>query len=231
MATTITINNVRFSYCNLFQPSSRPGQDPKFSTTVLVPKTNTAAKAAIDAAIEAATQEGVSKKWNGQRPPIVAISVHDGDGVRPSDGMPYGAECKGCWVFTASSTKKPFVVDADMNYIIDPTQVYSGMWGNVNLSFFPYASTGKKGVGIGLNGVQKVHDGDPLTSQVTAEEAFKPVPMDQRQPAPAAQGYAAQAPAPGYAPPAQQYTAPAPAAQGYAAPQVDPITGQPIQQQ
>lgn len=175
MATTITINNVRFSYCSLFQPSSRPGQDPKYSTTVLVPKSNTAAKAAIDEAIEAATQEGVSKKWNGQRPPIVAISVHDGDGVRPSDGMPYGAECKGCWVFTASSKNPPFVVDCNVQHIIDPTQVYSGMWGNVNISLFPYNSNGKKGIGIGLNGVQKVRDGEPLTGRVTAEEAFQAV--------------------------------------------------------
>ena len=175
MATTITINNVRFSYCSLFQPSSRPGQDPKYSTTVLVPKSNTAAKAAIDEAIEAATQEGVSKKWNGQRPPIVATSVHDGDGTRPSDGMPYGAECKGCWVFTASSKNPPFVVDCNVQHIIDPTQVYSGMWGNVNISLFPYNSNGKKGIGIGLNGVQKVRDGEPLTGRVTAEEAFQAV--------------------------------------------------------
>ena len=175
MATTITINNVRFSYCSLFQPNARPGQDPKYSTTVLVPKSNTAAKAAIDEAIEAATQEGVSKKWNGQRPPIVSISVHDGDGVRPSDGMPYGAECKGCWVFTASSKNPPFVVDCNVQHIIDPTQVYSGMWGNVNISLFPYNSNGKKGIGIGLNGVQKVRDGEPLTGRVTAEEAFQAV--------------------------------------------------------
>ena len=176
MATTITINNVRFSYCKLFQPDSRPGQDPKYSTTVLVPKSNIEAKAAIDAAIEEATQIGTNKKWNGQRPPIVAISVHDGDGARPSDGMPYGAECKGHWVFTASSKVKPFVVDANVQHIIDPTQVYSGMWGNVNVSFFPYASNGKKGIGIGLNGVQKVQEGEPLTNRITAEDAFQAVP-------------------------------------------------------
>ena len=44
----ITINDVRFSYCNLFQPAARPGQEPKYSVTILVPKSNAAAKAAID---------------------------------------------------------------------------------------------------------------------------------------------------------------------------------------
>ena len=175
MATTITINNVRFSFCKLFQPDIRPGQDPKYSTTVLVPKSNTAAKAAIDAAIEEATQNGTEKKWNGQRPPIVVTSVHDGDGARPSDGMPYGAECKGHWVFTASSKERPFVVDANVQPILDATQVYSGMWGNVNVSFFPYANNGKKGIGVWLNGVQKVCDGEPLVNRVTAEDAFQAV--------------------------------------------------------
>ena len=51
----ITINNVRFSYCNLLQAVTKPGQtEAKFSVTVLVPKTNTAAKAAIDAAVRRA---------------------------------------------------------------------------------------------------------------------------------------------------------------------------------
>lgn len=116
----ITINNVRFSYCNLFQPQARPGQDPKYSTTVLVPKSNTAAKAAIDAAIAEALEYGVSKRWNGVRPPQPAICVHDGDGPRPSDGQPFGEECRNCWVFTASSKQAPFVVDANVQPIINP---------------------------------------------------------------------------------------------------------------
>ena len=170
----ITINDVRFSYCNLYEPVSKNGQDPKYSVTVLVPKTNTAAKAAIDAAIQEAAA-GVTKCWGGIRPPQPAICVHDGDGVRPSDGMPFGEECHGCWVFTASSKQQPFVVDTNVQNIIDPRQVYSGMWGNISINFFAYNQAGKRGVGCGLNGVQKTRDGEPLTSRVTAQEAFSPV--------------------------------------------------------
>lgn len=205
----ITINNVRFSYCNLFQPQARPGQDPKYSTTVLVPKSNTAAKAAIDAAIAEALEYGVSKRWNGVRPPQPAICVHDGDGPRPSDGQPYGEECRNCWVFTASNKQAPFVVDANVQPIINPTEVYSGMWGNVNVNFFPYNSNGKKGIGCGLNGVQKIGDGEPLSGRVTAEEAFKPVP-----PVNNSGGYGT----PGVAP----------AVPGYGMPGVDLITGAPL---
>lgn len=197
----VTINDVRFSYCNLFQPKApfnNPQGEPKYSVTVLVPKTNTAAKAVIDNAIAQAIDAGVSSKWNGVRPPQPAICVHDGDGPRPSDGSSFGEECKGCWVFTASTKQPPFVVDEYVQNIIDPTKVYSGMWGNVNVTFFAYNNAGKKGIGCGLNGVQKIRDGEALGGQITAQEAFKPVGNP-----PAA--------APAYAPPA-----------------VDPITGQPV---
>lgn len=197
----VTINDVRFSYCNLFQPKApfnNPQGEPKYSVTVLVPKTNTAAKAVIDNAIAQAIDAGVSSKWNGVRPPQPAICVHDGDGPRPSDGSAFGEECKGCWVFTASTKQPPFVVDEYVQNIIDPTKVYSGMWGNVNVTFFAYNNAGKKGIGCGLNGVQKIRDGEALGGQITAQEAFKPVGTP-----PAA--------APAYAPPA-----------------VDPITGQPV---
>ncbi len=211
----ITINDVRFSYCNLFQPQARPGQEPKYSVTILIPKTNAAAKAAVDQAVQEAIAAGVSKCWNGQRPPMPALCIHDGDGTRPSDGMPYGEECKGHWIITASSKQPPFVVDAQVQKIINPTEVYSGMWGNVNVNFFPYNSNGKKGVGCGLNGVQKTHDGEPLSSRITAEEAFKPVaaaaPGSYAPPAP---GWGVPAAAPGWGVPA---AAPAPAP-GWGAP-------------
>lgn len=202
----ITINDVRFSYANLFQPKpplNNPAGEPKYSVTILVPKTNVQAKAAIDAAVQEAVNAGVASKWQGAKPPILAICVHDGDGVRPSDGMPYGAECKGCWVFTASSKNPPFVVDGQLQHIMDPREVYSGMWGNVSVNFFPYNSAGKKGVGCGLNGVQKVRDGEPLSGHITAEEAFQRV--DQA----ATPGYGAAMPAPPWG-------------------GVDPITGLPL---
>lgn len=185
----VTINDVRFSYMNVFQakpPFNNPTGEPKFSVTILVPKTNTQAKAIIDQAIAQAIDLGVTSKWNGVRPPQPAICVHDGDGVRPSDGQAFGEEYKGCWVFTASSRADhaPFVVDTMVQTIIDPTQVYSGMWGNVSVSFFPYNNAGKKGIGCGLNGVQKIRDDEPLGNRVTAQDAFKPA-------APAAPNYGA----------------------------------------
>ena len=93
----VTINDVRFSYLNVFQakaPFNNPNGEAKFSVTILVPKSNTQAKAIIDQAIAAAIDAGVSTKWNNVRPPQPAICVHDGDGVRPSDGQAFGEDAQ-----------------------------------------------------------------------------------------------------------------------------------------
>lgn len=179
----ITISNVRFSYVTLFQPRppmNNPQAEPKYSLTILIPKTNTAALAAIQKAIAEAETAAVSTKWGNVRPPVIPNPLHDGDGVR-QDGTPYGSECKGCMVLTASANQDhpPFVVDQTLQKIIDPKKVYSGCWGNVSLSFFGYNSAGKKGIGCGLNGAQFVRDDTPLGgSAVTAEEAFGVVAVD-----------------------------------------------------
>ena len=99
----VLTGEVRLSYANLTTPrAAQQGQEPKYSVTLLIPKTDHATKADIDAAINAAATEAVSKVWNGVRPPQIAIPVWDGDGVRKS-GMPFGDECKGHWVITAST--------------------------------------------------------------------------------------------------------------------------------
>jgi hypothetical protein len=181
--TNVTTGRVRLSYVHLFKPYARPGQEPKYSTTILIPKSDVATKQRIDAAIQAAIEAGVNSKWNGVRPPQIAIPIHDGDGPRPSDGMPFGQECKSHWVMTASSNRQQAVVDLSLNPIIDETQVYSGMYARVNVNFFAYNSNGKKGVGCGLGPVQKIEDGEPLGGGISPEQAFS-VPYEASQPVP-----------------------------------------------
>lgn len=169
----VTTGKVRLSYVHLFQPyAARPGQEAKYSTTILIPKSDIATKQRIDAAIQAAIEQGVSSKWNGIRPPQVAIPIHDGDGPRPSDGMPFGEECRGHWVMTVSSNRQQAVVDINVNPILDQTEIYSGIYARVNINFFPYNANGKKGVGAGLGPVQKLADGEPLAGTISPEQAF-----------------------------------------------------------
>lgn len=230
--TNVTTGEVRMSYVHLFKPyAAMPGQEEKYSVTVLVPKSDTDTMGRINAAIEAAKQRGTTDKWNGQCPPVVPTPVYDGDGVRPSDGMAFGPECKGHWVFTASAKVDypPEVVDKMGNPIINQSEVYSGMYGRVNVTFYPYAFGGKKGIGCGLGPVQKLRDGEALGGgHVSAARAFgapQPAAASAAMPAtPYAEGY------PGYSQPAPQ---PQYAQTGYAATAqpaggVNPITGLPF---
>lgn len=173
--TTAVVQNVRLSYVNVFNPySNNPDLPAKYSTTVLLPKSDLASKQRLDAAIQAAAQKGLNEKWNGVMPPVVANPIHDGDGVK-QDGTPFGDECKGCWVFTASSNadRQPQIVDQNVQPILDQSQIYSGVYANVAINVFPYMHTGKKGVGFGLTHIQKVRDGEVLGgAPVSADKLF-----------------------------------------------------------
>lgn len=233
--TALVTGPVRISYEHLLKAyAAQAGQEEKFSVTVLLPKSDFATKQKIDAAIAQATQEGITGKWNGVRPPQIPTPIWDGDGVR-QNGEAFGPECKGCWVFTASTKQRPEVVDQNCQAIISASDIYSGMYARVSINFFAYFSAGKKGIGCGLSNVQKLGDGEPLGSRTSAADDFD-TPAPAYVP-PVAPQY--QAPvAPQYAPPPQQYAAPypqpsvapmyAPPPQQYAPqPQIDPITGRP----
>lgn len=203
----------RLSYANLVTPKApfnAPSGEPKYSVTLLIPK-STGAKTELDAAMEAAAQEAISSKWGGTRPARLESVVHDGDGVRPN-GEPFGPECKGCWVVTASSKNKPYVCGIDNTQCeLAPQDIYSGMYARVSINFYGYNSAGKRGVGCGLRGVMKTRDGEPLSGAVVTASEFAGVGN-----APGAQAIP------------QGYAAPAQAAPQTVAPAINPLTGQPM---
>lgn len=175
--TRVRTREVRLSYLylNAPRPKESDDEDDKYSATLLLPKTDAATKAEIDAAIKAAVDKAVvnPKIWAGVRPPNPAIPIHDGDGVR-QDGTPFGDECKGCWVLTASSKDKPMVVHrSNVKVELDPRDIYSGMYAIVMLNFSGYNYKGKKGIGCYLGNICKTRDGEPLGfARTTAEDDF-----------------------------------------------------------
>ena len=229
IATKVLTGEVRLSYVNLTTPRApQQGGDPKYSVTLLIPKTDAATIANINASIKAAYDDGVSKKWGGAHPTPKQI-VHDGDGLRPS-GLPFGDECKGHWVLTASTKNKPQVVGIDnLDCELSPADIYSGMYARVTVNFFAYDTAGSKGVGCGLGNVLKTRDGEALAGgasaasdfeglgqSFTAQPQYNPVTPWQAQPA-------APAYQPQYIPVTPQQAAP----QAYAAPQPQAATAQP----
>lgn len=205
----VLTGEVRLSYANLTKPrAAQPGAEEKYSVTLLIPKSDTATKAGIDAAIAAAYEQGVADKWKNTRPQLRYPVIYDGDGVRPS-GEAFGEECRGHWVMTASSKLKPQVVHtSNIRTELSPSDIYSGMYARVTVRMYPYANNGNRGVGCGLGNVLKTRDGEALSGHASAESDFGAVAAEYQQSAPA-----------------QQPPYPVPQA-GYPQPYVDPITGQ-----
>ena len=179
--THVTTGKVRFSYAHIMKPyantASDPNAEPKYSLTVLVPKSDTATMARIRAGIEAAKKRGLETKKYREGTPLdkLPTPIWDGDGYRADGYTEFGPEAKGCWVFTASTSadRKPRVVDANVQDILDPTEIYSGIYGRVAVDFFPYNFAGKQGVGCSLCNMQKLADGEPLgATRPSAEDDF-----------------------------------------------------------
>lgn len=164
---------VRLSYVHLNEARSnpkKPNAKPKFSATLLIPKTDTETKRQIDETIAAAYEYGVKNKWQGNRPTMISKLIHDGDGTR-QDGKPYGAECKGHWVLTASSVRKPGVCDiTNPSVPLLPDAIYSGMYARVTLSF--YNPDQGNPVACSLDNVFKTRDGEPLSGGATIADDF-----------------------------------------------------------
>lgn len=85
----ITGKDTRWSYCNVWDAKSINGGTPKFSVSLIIPKSDEATVRKIKAAIDAAYHDGESKlRGNGKTvPPLVAIKnpLRDGDTERPDD--------------------------------------------------------------------------------------------------------------------------------------------------
>ena len=175
LATRIKTGKVRLSYCSIWEPkASFDGAKAKYSTGIIIPKSDTKTIAAIEAAIQAAYDEGIGKlKGNGKTAPalnVLKTPLRDGDLERPDDEA-YADS----YFLNANSTTAPGVVDADLNEILDHTEVYSGCYGRVSITFYAYNSNGNKGIAAGLGNVQKLRDGEPLGSRANAKDEFEAV--------------------------------------------------------
>lgn len=162
MSTKVTTGKVRFSFCHLFEPQpSKDGGKDKYGVTLLIPKSDKDTLAKFKAAIDEAATRYREKNGPKSLPAKFNTTLHDGDGVRES-GEPYGDECKGCYVITATTQKKPVCYDKFKNEIDDPDEIYSGCYGRAVINFSGYNYSGKKGVSAYLVSVMKLHDGEQL---------------------------------------------------------------------
>ncbi len=167
----ITGKNTRWSYANIWEPKSINGGAPKYSVSLIIPKSDKATVQKIKAAIEAAYKEGETKlKGNGKSVPAFSslkTPLRDGDIDRPDDEA-----YENSYFINANSATAPGIVDADRIPVLDRSNVYSGVYGRASITFYAFNSNGNRGIACGLQNLQLIRDGEPLGGKVSAESDF-----------------------------------------------------------
>ena len=149
-STKVVTGVVRLSYANVWEPASINGSNPKYSVSLIIPKSDKQTLDAINAAVDAAIKEGVAK-FGGKIPNKAALKLPLRDGDTERDDEAY------------KSSVQP---------ILDRSEVYSGCYARVSVNFYAFNSNGNRGIACGLGNIQKVRDGEPLGGKSSAADDF-----------------------------------------------------------
>lgn len=166
--TRVKTGVVRLSYANLFIPKAgMNGEEKKYSTAILIPKTDKKTVREINSAIEAAKEAGKSK-WGGKIPATLKTPLRDGDEEKPEDEAYAGHYFMNC-----TANRKPGIINRKGQEITDEDEVYSGCFAKVSINLFAFNTKGNKGIGAGLQNVLKWEDGEAFAGGTSAKEDFK----------------------------------------------------------
>lgn len=176
LSTRVITGKVRFSFLNVFEARAfGENTEPKYSVMLLIPKTDTSTIERCKKAINAAAQKGLQSAFGGKLPPVVKNTFKDADVDSDSEGVLFKDKwnyTEGHYIINVSSKNRPQIVDADLQPIIDQTQIYSGCYGRASINFFAYNTSKNRGISAGLNNLQMLEDGEPLGGFSTAEQDF-----------------------------------------------------------
>lgn len=156
----------RLSYANVWEPQSVNGSEPKYSVSAIISKSDNVTVSKIKSAIEEAKKKAISK-WGGKIPENMVMPIKDGDIERPEDEI-----YEGSYFINANSYICPEIVDMNLHPITDKSQVYSGCYGRISVTFYGYNTNGNSGIAAGLGNIQKLKDGEPLSTRTTAQDDF-----------------------------------------------------------
>ena len=168
-STKVVTGKVRFSYVYVFEPTAMSeGDTPKYNICILIPKDDEKTIKKIKDAIEAAKIAYKAKlaDKNGKIPSNIKLPLRDGDDERGDDPA-----FEGMYFINANSTRKPSIVDKDLNPIMDKDEFYSGCYGRASINFYGF-NVQSKGIAAGLNNLQKLEDGERLAGGSSADEDF-----------------------------------------------------------
>lgn len=169
-STKVVTGKCRLSYAHLFEPTSMEDGGQKFySCALLIPKSDKATVNKIKAAEKIAIENGKAKVFGGKTANL-KTPLRDGDEERPDDET-----YAGHYFINVKCKQKPGLVDKDLQPILDQADLYSGCYVRASINLFAFNKNGNKGVGAGLNNIQKLAEGEPLGGRTRAEDDFEAV--------------------------------------------------------
>ena len=166
-SATKVIIPCRISFANIWEAKSINGGEEKYSVSCVIPKSDKKTIAKIQKAVEAAKEDGKTRKWSGKIPPNLKLPLRDGDIDRPDD-----ENYQDCYFLNATSKDAPQVVDRRVQPVTDPMMVYSGCYCNVSVNFYALNANGNRGVAAGLGNIMFVKDGERLSGMASADTDF-----------------------------------------------------------
>lgn len=190
LITKVKIGKVRASYVSVFYAKGVEGAEPKYSTSLIIPKENKALVAQIEQAIKNAFNYGKTTLGANAKLEKIKTPLRDGDEERPDDEA-----YKNAYFINASCKTKPGVsvfkgtkiVDGKKQNIIEALdneeEMYSGCYVYASVNFYAYNTSGNKGIAAGLNNLLKVADGEPLGGRISAEADFSDMDIPEEAPA------------------------------------------------
>lgn len=178
---------VILSYPHLFEPQAPPNTDsePKYSAALVFPEGRGVDGESIKAMQQAALEVGQARFGDGFADGVRKGKFHwpfnsDEETVAEKGYARFG---EGTIFVNANSKQRPGVVSIvpDPNtgkpmVIEDEEKVYPGVIARVSVTFYPFSVSGNKGVGVGLNNVQIVRDGERLDSRLDPTDEFEADP-------------------------------------------------------
>ena len=173
VATKVVTGEVRLSYVHVFKPSAiGEGDEPKYSVSLIIPKSDKETLKKIDVAVKAAIEAGKGK-WGGKIPKGLKLPLRDGDEDRPDDEA-----YENSMFINASARTRPNVVKRYMSPITDEEELYSGCYVHVSVNFYAYDAKGNRGIAAGLNNIMKTRNGEALGGRVSAEVDFADLELE-----------------------------------------------------
>lgn len=167
----ITGADTRWSYVNVWEPKTFRDSSPKYSVSLIIPKSDAKTVRKIRAAIQAAYEEGKETlKGKGESVPALEeleSPLRDGD-IDRADDVAYA----GSYFLSAKSVTAPGIVDEDCFPIMEHSEIYSGVYGRASVTFYAFNKNENKGIACGLNNLQKYRDGELLGGKSSPEDDF-----------------------------------------------------------